>query len=143
MAEVRTHRPVRPREISVALGLAIAAFSLWLIVDVEAFRPGDSAGIITLIALGFYLGGAIRARKGRKDTRIGIVVSLVVLYFFMLPYCWLGFHGWARSLDGPSVAVLDIVATSASAAGLVLCFLPSSRRYFHLVTVAREARRGR
>jgi hypothetical protein len=133
MPTVEEIRARRPREVVIARILSIVAVLLWLPMTGHLY---DSATTGTAAAMFFYVFGAFGSAKGRQAARIMATVALLVLYLFLLPYCWLGFQD--PYPNGPGYAVMDIVAVAISAVALGLLYRPSSNRYFHLITVARR-----
>lgn len=79
----------------------------------------------------------VRGGKGQAGQTGRGDVALAGLYFFLLPYIWLGFeHAFPT---GPEFAVMDIVAASAAALSLVLLYVPRSGRYLRDAGAARQA----
>ncbi|WP_158848640.1 hypothetical protein [Saccharothrix deserti] len=132
MHTVEEIRSRRPREVVIARVLSIIAALLWVPMSGYLFSQPAYIGLLLVL----YVFGSFGAAKGRQAARVMVTVSLALIYFFLLPYCWLGFYD--SYLNGPGYAVMDIVAVLLSATGLVLLYQPRSNRYFHLVTVARQ-----
>jgi hypothetical protein len=126
-------RAQRPREVVTARTLSIIATVLW--APILGYL--SSMTYLGALLLFFYVFGSFGAAKGRQAARIMVTIALALTYLFLLPYCWLGFHG--PYLNGPAYAVMDIVSVLMSAVGLWLLYRPRSNRYFHLITVARQA----
>jgi hypothetical protein len=126
-------RAQRPREVVTARTLSIIATVLWAPI-LGYLSSMTSLGALLLF---FYVFGSFGAAKGRQAARIMVTIALALTYLFLLPYCWLGFRD--PYLNGPAYAVMDIVSVLMSAVGLWLLYRPRSNRYFHLITVARQA----
>jgi hypothetical protein len=129
VAEIRSQRPW---EVVAARALAIVATVLWIPVAGLSMPNGAVVGIAMIV----YLHGSFGAAKGRNGARIETTIALVVIYFFLLPYIWLGFAGALPT--GPGFATLDIVAASVAAVGIALLYVPPSNGYFRAVGLARR-----
>ncbi|GLY65105.1 hypothetical protein [Amycolatopsis taiwanensis] len=133
MLSVEEFRAQRPREVLTARLLSIAAAVLWAPLAGYLYYPQSGLVALSLI---LYVFGAFGVAKGRKAGRTLAVVTLALTYVLLLPYCVLGFRD--SYLNGPVYALTDICAVLLSATSLVLIYRPRSKRYFHLVTVARD-----
>jgi hypothetical protein len=126
-------RARRPREVVVARLLSIIAVVLW--VPIAGYVYYYQPALVTL-SLILFVFGAFGAAKGRKAGRILFVVMLALTYWFVLPYCVVGFGD--PSPEGPVFAAMDICAVLLAATAIVLVYRPRSNRYFHLVEAARR-----
>jgi hypothetical protein len=124
---VEETRANRPKEVGVARILVIVAVVLWLPLTGYLYT-GATTGMAA-VAMLLAVFGSFGAVKGRRAGRTMVAGSLGVLYFFLAPYCVLGFRD--EYLNGPGYAVLDMVSVALSAAALVLLYRPATSRYLH------------
>ncbi|MQA97643.1 MAG: hypothetical protein GEV11_24585 [Streptosporangiales bacterium] len=115
----------RPRSVTNAVILFVVAAVLWLpIADAD---PGASqlAGLVLIASIVC----AILAGGGRHGARVTVTVLAGLAFLLLAPYAWLGFLD-QRNPYGAEYAVMDMIAIAATAAAIVLIYLPTSNAYF-------------
>lgn len=129
-------RASRPREVGVARILVAVSVVLWL--PIAGYLQSSAQGALG-IALVLAVVGSFGAVKGRQGGRTMVAVCVTVCWFFLVPYCVLGFSSPDAYDQG--YAAIDLAATVGSVAAVVVLYRPAVNDYVRRVTAAREGQR--
>jgi hypothetical protein len=129
--EIRANRPAEPGFVRAAM---IFAAVLWFLVTAHVY--GATGGLVGVL-LFLVVFGSFGVVKGRQAGRVMTTIAVAAVYFWLAPYCLLGFED---PLPGSQIfAVLDLVAVAVSAFAMTQLYHRNTNQYIREVTLARQA----